>query len=135
MQFRIGINSGDVAIDGNNLLGDGVNIAARLEALVLPDGVTVSKVVHDFVQGKTDYSFQDLGVQQIKSNKFHAYDLVSETTARRISQKKFSSFAILAATSATLLVTLAVGYFLFNARSISDDTKIGQENILLVMPF
>jgi len=135
LQFRIGINSGDVAIDGNNLLGDGVNIAARLEALALPDGITVSKVVYDFVQGKTDYSFQDLGVQQIKSNKFHAYDLVSETTARRISQKKSSSFAILAATSATLLVTLAVGYFLFNARSISDDTKIGQENILLVMPF
>jgi len=87
LQFRVGINSGDVAIDGNNLLGDGVNIAARLEALALPDGVTVSKVVHDFVQGKTDYKFEDLGVQQIKSNKFHAYDLVSETTARRISQK------------------------------------------------
>ena len=120
LQFRVGINSGDVAIDGNNLLGDGVNIAARLEALALPDGVTVSKVVHDFVQGKTDYKFEDLGVQQIKSNKFHAYDLVSETTERRISQKKFSSFAILAATSATLLVALAVGYFLFNVRSISD---------------
>ena len=135
LQFRIGINSGDVAIDGNNLLGDGVNIAARLEALALPDGITISKVVHDFVQGKTDHKFQDLGVQQIKSNKFHAYDLLSEATAKRFSQKKFLNFPIIAFTSATLLIALSLAYFLFNMRSISDDTKIGQENILLVMPF
>ena len=55
LEFRIGINSGDVVKEKENLLGDGVNIAARLEALAQTNGITVSKVIYDFVKGKTNY--------------------------------------------------------------------------------
>ena len=55
LQFRVGINSGDVVKEKDNLLGDGVNIASRLEALSQPNGITVSKVIYDYVKGKTGY--------------------------------------------------------------------------------
>ena len=72
---RIGINSGDVIKDKDNLLGDGVNIASRLEALAPANGITISKVIYDYVNSKTKFDFNDLGVQKIKQNEFHAYDL------------------------------------------------------------
>ena len=74
LQFRIGINSGDVILENDNLLGDGVNIASRLESLAQPGGVTISRSVYDFVKGKTTVEFNDLGVQKIKKNSFHAFD-------------------------------------------------------------
>ncbi len=49
MEFRIGINMGDVVVEGDNLYGDGVNIAARLEALAQPNGVCFSRSVHEFI--------------------------------------------------------------------------------------
>ena len=66
LQFRIGINSGDVIKEKDNLLGDGVNIAARLEALAQPGGIALSKVIYDYVKGKTEYEFNDLGIQKVK---------------------------------------------------------------------
>ena len=66
LEFRIGINMGDVVQKDGNLLGDGVNIAARREALSQPNGSSISKPVHDFVNGKTELVFNDLGVQQVK---------------------------------------------------------------------
>ena len=78
LEFRIGINSGDVVKEKENLLGDGVNIAARLEALAQTGGITISKAIHDFVRGKTKYEFNDLGVQKVKQNEFHAFDLLLE---------------------------------------------------------
>ena len=68
LEFRIGINSGDVVKEKDNLLGDGVNIAARLEALAQTNGITVSKVIYDFVNGKTQYELNDLGLQKVKKN-------------------------------------------------------------------
>ena len=58
MHFRIGLNMGDVIVEGENLYGDGVNVAARLEALSQPDGVCLSKSIHDFVAQKTDLVFK-----------------------------------------------------------------------------
>ena len=75
LEYRIGINMGDVVKEGGNLLGDGVNIAARLEALAQSGGITISKNVYDFVANKTKYEFNDLGIQKVKQNQFHAYDL------------------------------------------------------------
>jgi adenylate cyclase len=67
IEFRIGINLGDVIVEGGDIYGDGVNIAARLEALAEPGGICVSRVVHDQVRDKLDVAFEDLGEQQVKN--------------------------------------------------------------------
>jgi TolB-like protein/Flp pilus assembly protein TadD len=67
IQFRIGINVGDIIIDGDDIYGDGVNVAARLEALADPGGIMVSRVVHDQVQDKLGFEFDDLGEQAVKN--------------------------------------------------------------------
>ncbi|MGC2414999.1 MAG: adenylate/guanylate cyclase domain-containing protein [Stellaceae bacterium] len=67
IEFRIGINIGDVIIDGDDIFGDGVNVAARLEALAEPGGICVSRVVRDQVRDKLDFSFEDLGDQSVKN--------------------------------------------------------------------
>ena len=67
IQFRIGINVGDIIIDGDDIYGDGVNVAARLEALADPGGIMVSRVVHDQVQDKLSFEFDDLGEQSVKN--------------------------------------------------------------------
>jgi TolB-like protein/Flp pilus assembly protein TadD len=67
MQFRIGIHVGDVMVDDDNLLGDGVNIAARLEALAEPGAISISAVVRDQVGNKLPLAFDDLGDQQVKN--------------------------------------------------------------------
>jgi adenylate cyclase len=67
IEFRVGINIGDVIIDGDDIFGDGVNVAARLEALAEPGGICVSRVVRDQVRDKLDFSFEDLGDQSVKN--------------------------------------------------------------------
>ncbi len=67
MRFRIGVNLGDVMAEGDNLFGDGVNVAARLEALCEGGGVTLSGNVHEQVQGKLDERFEDAGEQEVKN--------------------------------------------------------------------
>jgi TolB-like protein/class 3 adenylate cyclase len=67
IEFRMGINVGDVIIEDGDIFGDGVNIAARLEALAEPRGICVSRVVHDQVRDKLDVGFDDLGEQHVKN--------------------------------------------------------------------
>jgi class 3 adenylate cyclase len=67
MAFRIGINLGDVIVSGSDILGDGVNIAARLEGLALPGGICVSGKVYDEVAHKLELQFEDIGPQQVKN--------------------------------------------------------------------
>ena len=67
IQFRVGINLGDVIIEGDDIHGDGVNVAARLEGLCEPGEVYVSATVHDHVEGKLTASFDDLGEQTVKN--------------------------------------------------------------------
>ncbi len=67
MEFRIGVNLGDVVVEGENLLGDGVNIAALLETLAEPGGICLSGTVFDQVDGKLDLTFDDLGEQEVKN--------------------------------------------------------------------
>jgi adenylate cyclase len=67
INFRIGINLGDIMIDENDIFGDGVNVAARLEALAEPGGVCVSRVVRDQVRDKLAIAFEDMGEQQVKN--------------------------------------------------------------------
>jgi adenylate cyclase len=67
MRFRIGVHVGDVIVQGENLFGDGVNIAARLEALAEPGGICISRVVRDQIRDKLRYAFEDLGEQSVKN--------------------------------------------------------------------
>ena len=83
MEFRLGINMGDVVIEGGNLYGEGVYVAARLEALAQPGGVCLSKNVHDIVNKKTNFQFHDLGEQTVKNTVLHAVDVTLEGTSQR----------------------------------------------------
>ena len=65
--YRIGINIGDIIVEGDDIYGDGVNVAARLEALAEPGGVCVSRTVFDHVNTTVDQAFEDLGEQQVKN--------------------------------------------------------------------
>ena len=67
IEFRVGINLGDVIAEKHDIFGDGVNIAARLEALAEPGGICVSRVVRDQVRDRLDYFFADLGHQSVKN--------------------------------------------------------------------
>jgi adenylate cyclase len=67
MRFRIGINLGDVMVDGSDIFGDGVNIAARLQELAEPGGIVVSASVYDQVHNKLSLGFDSLGRQQMKN--------------------------------------------------------------------
>jgi len=67
MQFRIGVHVGDVMVDGENLLGDGVNIAARLESLADPGAICVSAAARDHIGNKLPLDFDDIGEQQVKN--------------------------------------------------------------------
>ena len=67
MQFRIGVNLGDVMEKGTDLLGDGVNIAARLESIAEPGGICVSSSIYDQISGKLDLGFVDIGTQSLKN--------------------------------------------------------------------
>jgi adenylate cyclase len=83
MQFRIGVHVGDVMVDGENLLGDGVNIAARLEGLAEPGVILVSAVVRDQIGNKLPLAFDDLGEQQVKNipEAIRVYRVRAETSA------------------------------------------------------
>jgi TolB-like protein len=67
MLFRIGINLGDILIEGEDILGDGVNIAARLEGIAEPGGICISSSAYDHVRGKVEVEFADLGEQSLKN--------------------------------------------------------------------
>src|SRR5579863_3449088 len=67
IEFRVGINLGDIIIDGDDIFGEGVNVAARLETLAEPGGICVSRVVRDQVRDKLAFTFEDMGEQQVKN--------------------------------------------------------------------
>jgi TolB-like protein len=67
LRFRIGVNLGDVIADGDDIYGDGVNIAARLEALAAPGGICVSGTVRDHIGDRLPYTFEDMGEQSVKN--------------------------------------------------------------------
>src|SRR5215469_1916773 len=67
IRFRIGVNLGDVIVEDHDIFGDGINVAARLEALAEPGGLCISRMVHDQIRDKLPYSFEDLGGQSVKN--------------------------------------------------------------------
>ena len=83
IEFRVGINVGDIISDNDDIYGDGVNVAARLETLADPGGIDVSRTVHDQVRDKLNFSFEDLGEQIVKNIArpigVHRIDLSADT--------------------------------------------------------
>ena len=79
--MRIGINLGDVIAEGGDVFGDGVNIAARIEALAEPGSIYVSGIVHDQVVDRIDFDFEDLGPKELKNIRrpIHVYRMGGET--------------------------------------------------------
>src|ERR1700681_4074169 len=67
MEFRIGVNLGDVMVEGAQIYGDGVNVAARLESLAEPGGICVSDTVHAQIRNKLELTYEDLGEQHVKN--------------------------------------------------------------------
>jgi len=67
MEFRIGVNLGDVMVDGEQIYGDGVNVAARFESLADPGGICVSGTVREHLGNRLSLSYEDLGEQQVKN--------------------------------------------------------------------
>jgi adenylate cyclase len=67
IRFRLGVNLGDVIVEEHDIFGDGVNIAARLEALAEPSGICISGTVHDQIRDKLDFAFEDLGERSVKN--------------------------------------------------------------------
>ena len=80
MLFRIGVNLGDVLVEGDDILGDGVNVAARLEGIAEPGGICISSSAYDYVRGKVGFEFADLGEQNLKNiaRPVRAYAVVRE---------------------------------------------------------
>ena len=143
LEFRIGINSGDVIKEKDNLLGDGINIAARLEALAQTNGITISKGVYDFVKGKTKFKFNDLGLQKVKQNEFHAYDIVLKNIQKRsLSKGKSLNFLKSAIAIFTLVMAVAGASVYLNffvseppETQVTGKKEISDRVSVLVKPF
>jgi class 3 adenylate cyclase len=111
MQFRMGINLGDVIIQGGDLLGDGVNIAARIQTATAPGGICISGSVHDQIQNKLSLDFKLLGEQTYKNiaKPVRTYT-INEGTAV-ITPARRTGWRILTAITAAVLAIAGAGYW------------------------
>ncbi len=111
MLFRIGINVGDVVARNGDLLGDGVNVAARLQAIAEPGGICISSSVYDQITGKLDLGFQDIGDQTLKniSRPIHAYRVSGAGHAVRAPPPSTSRRSVAPVVTAGAVAALLVG--------------------------
>ena len=136
LEFRLGINMGDVVKKDNNLIGDGVNIAARLEALAQPNGISISKSVYDFVVPKTKMSFNDLGIQKVKQNEFHAFDiLLDPSQKRKLKTKSKVNMVSLGAIASFIAITVFIVFFVNQKDLPKEEEKRIKGRTLLIYDF
>ena len=136
--YRVGINLGDIIIDGDDIFGDGVNVAARLEALAEPGGIRISEAVFNNVKGKLDLGFADLGPQKVKNlaEPIPTYKvLLDPAAAGTVVKAKFKApigkRGSIAAVAAILLVAVA-GYFAWDQFNTPSGATAKS---LIVLPF
>ena len=125
IRFRIGINLGDVIADGEDIFGDGVNVAARLEALAEPGGICISRTVRDHIRDKLPYPFEDRGEQSVKNiaRPIRVYalrpeavaDLPAPGVASEAPPRRRGAIAAMAAATAAALVIALIGWWLWPA--------------------
>lgn len=118
MLFRIGVNLGDVMISGTDLLGDGVNVAARLQSIAEPGGICISSSVYDQISGKINLGFADLGEQNLKNitRPIHVYQLTGANAPIKLkaavaTRRRGIAWAVGGLTVAVAVLAL-FGYFL-----------------------
>jgi adenylate cyclase len=89
IEFRVGINVGDIIIDGGDIYGDGVNIAARLEALAEPGGICISETVLSQARDKVSFEVEDGGEQTLKTiaRPIHVYHIIVDPRQRRAASR------------------------------------------------
>lgn len=110
LEFRIGINLGDIVTEDHDIYGDGVNIAARLETLAEPAGLCISGVVRDQIRDKLAYRFEDLGDQQVKNvaRPVRVYAMgpaaIAETDRVEVPQRRGARFGLLIALPVALAI-------------------------------
>ncbi len=97
LEFRIGVNLGDVIVEGEDIYGDGVNVAARLESVARPGGIAISNSVRDHVGNRLDLTFDDLGERQLKNieRPIRVYSVVLENSGARQPKKSVPKSAVL----------------------------------------
>ena len=86
LELRIGVNLGDVIVDGDDIFGDGINIAARLQALAKPGTVCISQTVYEHVRNKLDFRYRSLGSHRVKNIAEPVRAYAVEVTARRAAE-------------------------------------------------
>jgi TolB-like protein len=134
--FRMGVNLGDVIADGEDIFGDGVNIAARLEALSEPGGICISGAVRDHIRDKLPYPLEDMGEQSVKNiaRPVRVYAFRPEAVAEMPppgvlvsgSRRRSTALtALVAAVAAALIITVIAWWFLPDMRSTSSVTAHG----------
>src|SRR5712692_1038607 len=116
MEFRIGVNLGDVMVEGDQIYGDGINVAARLESLADPGGICISGTVHEQIQDKLALGYQDSGEQTVKNiaRPVHVWRVMLDGSAsprretrrapRRYWRARLFSFAGLAIIAGTIVI-------------------------------
>ena len=142
MIFRIGINVGDVMVEGDNLFGDGVNVAARLEGLAEPGGICIAASVFEQVRNKLSLGFEDLGPQEVKniSEPVSAYRLipgsVSVSTGAAAAAKPTGGkrWRLPAITAAAVMVLVVAGLAVWNFTIREPATEAAKLSIV-VLPF
>src|SRR6266849_1022368 len=116
IEFRVGINLGDIIVENEDIFGDGVNVAARLEALAVPGGICVGRAARDQVRDKLGFTFEDMGEQAVKNiaRPIHAYRVRFEgvelpAAAPRTASPRRKRLVGWAAACAVLLASIAGG--------------------------
>ena len=145
MFFRIGVNVGDIIIEGENLYGEGVNIAARLEGIAAPGGISISDQVYAEVRRKFNFVFEDKGHQELKNieDPVRVYELntsavsspavMSEGKARKKTNTQNSRNLIIAGVVG--LVVILAGYFFISQKGILKSSEsIKSANTILFLP-
>ena len=144
MYFRMGVNVGDIIIEGDNLYGEGVNIAARLEGIAAPGGISISEKVYAEVRKKFNFVFEDKGHQELKNidDTVRVYELNTEAVStssavtagdRKKTASQNSRNMIVVSVSA--LVVAIAGYFFVAQKGIlKSSDQVKSANTILFLP-